>query len=215
VAEGNDLFGESWRYRDTILYPDRLGNSSDPSISTIPYIAFAQMGVEQVDPRWLHCGVLSFPPTAERLSFTFVTSGLSNAWDDGRSSPASISGLGIELCIDDRCDEHWPKDVLLRLSTMQLLIGAGRFTGARLLRHGDYIKIGAETFGEGSAMTTLLTTKVADLQLPSGTFEMMQLFAITDAERELGVRQGADALVVALRQYTTYPINDIMRSSVV
>jgi hypothetical protein len=76
-------------------------------------------------------------------NFTFVTSGLSNAWDDGRPDPGSVCGLRIELRIDTPLDAHWAKDVLLRLSAMQLLIGAGRITSARLLGHGDRLRIDA------------------------------------------------------------------------
>lgn len=215
MAKNNNWFQEAWEQRDNVLYPKALGGNGDGSIITIPHAAFAQMGVEQIDPRWLHCGVLTFPPTAKRDAFTFVTSGLSNAWDDDRPDPKSISGLGLEFRIDSISDEHWIKDVLLRLSAMQLLIGARRLSGARLLGHGDRIRVGAETFGEGSAMTTLLATKVAAFALPSGTFEMIQLFAITDRERELAATRGAEALVAALLERTTYPVNNIARRSAV
>jgi hypothetical protein len=215
MAEQSEWFEEAWHYRETVLYPQQVGKRSDGSIITIPYVAFAQLGAERVDPRWLHCGVLVFPPQREQTSFTFVTSGLSSAWDESEPHPESISGLGIELRLDNRADEDWAKDVLLRLAAMQLLIGCGKFTGARLLGHGDRVRVGSETFGEGSAMTSLLVTKLSDLKLPSGTFEMLQLFAITDRERELGATQGAEVLMQALRQNTTYPVNDITRQSVV
>jgi hypothetical protein len=215
VATDNDWFEETWRYRDTVLYPKQLGSGSTGTIVTIPYVAFAQMGVEQVDPRWLHCGVLVFPPTSGRRNFTFLTSGLSNAWDDDEPDPASISGLGLELRVDTVSDEHWAKDVLLRLSAMQLLVGAGHLAGVHLLGHGDRVRVGAETFGGESAMTNLLATEVADLQLPSGAFKLIQLFAITDAERQLATAQGTDALLTTLREQTAYPVNDIARRSTV
>jgi hypothetical protein len=215
VENESKWFEETWRYRDTVLYPDQFGRNAGGSIIPIPYAAFSQMGIDKVDPRWLHCGVLTFPPTTKGMGSTFVTSGLSNAWDEDRPDPASISGLGIELRIDNVSDEHWIKDVLLRLSAMQLLIGAKKLAGARLLANGDRVRIGSATFGEGSAMTSLLATKVADLQLPSGTFQMIQLFAITDPEREYAVMHGADALVAILRETTSYPVNEIARRSAV
>ena len=175
-SRGDEWFQQTWRYRDDFVYPQLLGGKTDGSVITIPHVAFAQLGVDQIDPRWLHCGVLTFPPAAERASFAFITSGLSNAWDDDRPDPASMSGLGIELRIDTIADEHWPKDVLLRLAAMQLLIGAGRFTGARRLADGDRIRVGAETFGDRSSMTTLVALKEAEVELPSGTFELIRLF---------------------------------------
>jgi hypothetical protein len=215
MSEDGDWFEETWRHRDTVLYPEILGRDSGSSIITIPYVAFEQLGASQVDPRWLHCGVLTFPPVTSNVGFTFVTSGLSNDWDDEGPDPTSTSGLGIELRVDNVSDEHWPKDVLLRLSAMQLLIGAGRFAGARLLGDGDRVRVGGETFGDGSDMTGLLATKVADLQIASGSFQMIGLFAISDAEREFAAANGAEALLSLLRENTTYPINDVTRRSVV
>lgn len=214
MTKENDWFEKTLRYRDTVLYPEHLGGGSTGTIITIPYDAFAQMGAQEVDPRWLHCGVLVFPPTPERRNFTFLTSGLSSAWDDDEPDPASVSGLGIELRIDTASDEHWAKDVLLRLSAMQLLVGAGRLAGARLLGHGDRVRVSAETFGEGSPMTSLLATEVADLELPSGTFRLIQMYAITDAERQLATAQGTEALLTPLREQTTYPVSNIMRHSI-
>ena len=207
-------FEDAWRYRDEVLYREQFGSGSLRTIHPIPYEAFAQLGFDQVDPRWLHCGVLTFPPAGGRPHFTFVTSGLSNAWEDDRPDPESRSGLGIELVIDNASDEHWVKDVLLRLSAAQLLIGAGRYSGARILADGDRIRVGPDTFGEQSVMTGLLATKVTDLQLPSGKFELIRLFAITDAERELAVRDGAESLVAVLGRRTTYPVNDVHRDGV-
>jgi hypothetical protein len=214
VSEG-DWFEDTWRYRDDVLYLEQLGGSSRGTIATIPYLAFAQLGTDQVDPRWLHCGVLVFPPAPRRAAFSFVTSGLSNAWDADIPDPMSVSGLGIELRIDNIGDEHWPTDVLLRLSAMQLLVGAGRFRGTRQIGHGDRVKVGAGTFGALSQMTALLATNEGQHNLPSGTFEMIQLFAISDAERELAAERGTDVLLEALRRDTTYPTNDITRQSVV
>lgn len=210
----DDWFEQAWRYRDEVIYPQLIGSKGDGSIITIPYVAFAQMGAEQVDPRWLHCGVLAFPPAADRRSFTFVTSGLSNAWDDDRPDAESVSGLGIELRMDTVGDDYWAKDVLLRLAAMQLLIGAGRFTGARLIGDGDRVRVGAETFGRGSAMTSLLATRDRRFELPSGTFEVLRLFAISEAEREYAASHGFESLVIALRGETTYPVNDVLRRSV-
>lgn len=215
VAEENEWFEETWRHRDEVLYPEHVGGSTDGSISTVPYVAFEQLGVVQVDPRWLHCGALTFPPTSKRAAFTLLTSGLSNAWDDDEPDAAGISGLGIELRLDNETDAHWMKDVLLRLSAMQLLIGAGRFPGARILGRGDRVSVGSETFESGSEMTALLATDVTRFQLASGSFDLLQLFAISEAEKDFAVARGADSLVELLRQKTKYPINDIARRSVV
>lgn len=64
-------------------------------------------------------------------------------------------------------------------------------------------------------MTSLLATEVANFQLPSGAFQLVQLFAITDAERQLATAHGTEALLAPLRDKTAYPVNDITRHSIV
>jgi hypothetical protein len=197
------------------VYPSLLGVKSTGSIVTIPYEAFAQMGFEQVDPRWLHCGMLTFPPASNRTQVTYLTSGLSSAWDDALPNPTALSGLGIELRLDSPSDEFWATDVLLRLSAMQLLIQAGRITGARVLGDGDRVRVGTETFGSGSKMVALLATGTTTHHLSSGHFRIIQLFPITEAEREYAGAKGAESLLDALRQNTAYPVSDLGRTSVV
>ena len=215
VAGKDEWFEETWRQRDEIVFPRHVGGNTDGSVSAIPYVAFKQLGVAQIDPRWMHCGVLTFPPTSSRPAFTLITSGLSNAWDDDEPNAAGVSGLGIELRLDNESNAHWMKDVLLRLSAMQLLIGVGRFPGARILGRGDRISVGNDTFGSRSRMAALLATDAIRFQLASGSFDLIQLFAITDAEREFAATRGEDSLVELLRQKTSYPINDIARGSIV
>jgi hypothetical protein len=208
-------FEETWKYRDEVLYPTQFGVKSSDSIVPIPYEAFAQIGAEQVDPRWLQCGVLTFPPTPTRAAFTYVTSRLSNAWDDDRPNAKSVSSLGIELRLDNTSEEGWPIDVLLRLSAMQLLIGAGRFATARVLDEEDRVRVSPETFGKTSSMVALLATNVAGFQLLSGSFRLIQLFAISDAEHEFAAKRGGKEFLKILREKTSYPTNDIARRSAV
>lgn len=209
-----DWFEEAWLHRERVVYPDYFRSRSDGAIVTIPRIAFAQMGIEQVDPRWLHCGVLKFPRVTNEGAITFVTSGLSNAWDAVRPDPDSPSGLGFELRIDNLGDEHWVVDILLRLSAMQLLIAAGKFKGVRLIAHGDRVRVSNDTFAGTTEMTSLLAVKDADLRLPSGTFELISLFTITDAERQLAMSEGAESLIDLLKAKTAFPVNDVTRRSV-
>ena len=215
MKKSSDWFEETWRDRDEVLYPKFFSRQSDRSIVTIPYAAFAQLGVNEVDPRWLHCGVLTFPPSNGEQSFTFATSGLSSAWDAEEPDSSSVSGLGVELRVDSGSNEPWVKDVLLRVSAMQLLIGAGYFENARILIDGDRIRVAPETFGDASVMTALLVTKIADFQLLSGKFSMMQLFPISNSERDLATAHGSNVLLSALQHKTTYPVSDVRRASIV
>ena len=214
-SEEGDWFHEVWRHRDEDVYPRLLGGSSGGQVFRIPYVAFSQLGAERVDPRWLHCGVLRFAPTADRHGFAFITSGLSNAWDDEQPNAAGVSGLGFELRLDNPTDEPWCKDVMLRLSALQLLVGAGRLPAGRLLEGDDVIIVGAQTFGGSTNMTALLASTIERVSLASGVFRILQLFAITDAEQRHASEHGEYALLSLLREKTAYPMNDVTRASVV
>lgn len=214
MSDEEDWFERSWTYRDQTLYRDFLGGEPDASIVTIPYVAFEQLGFKKIDPRWLHCGVLKFFPSVSSANFKFVTSGLSNAWDDQTPDSLSESGLGIEFRADSVTDEYWIIDVLLRLSAVQLLVGAGHLQGSRIASDGDRIVVGRNVFGESSVLDSLLATSVAKLRLPSGNFEVLQLFAISSAERDYATRHGHENLRNLLREKTSYPVNDITRSSI-
>lgn len=211
--EQANWFEEVWRYRDEELIPENVGGRSDGRVTTIPYEAFEQLGAHQVDPRWLHCGVLRFPPSRSTAAYSFVTSGLSNAWDAVQPDRASVTGLRIELRVDSESEDDWIVDTLLRLSAMQLLIGAGRFNG-RILAHGDRVRLGAGAFADDSSLTTLVAVKTADMTVESGTFSILHLVGITDAERDFAMTAGVEELLNVLRAKTRFPMTDVARPSV-
>ena len=62
-------------------------------------------------------------------------------------------------------------------------------------------------------MTGLLAVKDADLQIPSGSFAVLHLFAITDAERQLAAERGAEVLIERLQEKTSFPVSDTTRPS--
>lgn len=67
-----------WAHREEVLYPEFFGPLA-PSIAPLSGELFHEMfKQESVDPRWLHVGVMTAPPTAQRTTWIYVTSGLSN-----------------------------------------------------------------------------------------------------------------------------------------
>ena len=208
-------FESAWAAREEESYRRYLGGGSDEKIVPIPYEAFSGLGVTQVDPRWLDCGVLLYRPVETRAVYTRMTSGLSNAWEDAFPNPEGVSGLGIELRIDTVRDEFWALDVLLRLAALQLLIGAGCLPNARLLASGGRVRVASATFGQDSAMVGLLAVSVATLTIPTGRFGVLQLYPVTEAELQFASTEGSDVLLARLREHAAFPVADIHRRSAV
>lgn len=93
---------EVWTYREEVLYPDLFG-STRRGIFTLDQALFAQVfGEEQVDPRWLFLGVFEFAPTAQRSSWLYVTSGMSNPWETEPEDyrPDDDAWLGVEFVME-------------------------------------------------------------------------------------------------------------------
>jgi Suppressor of fused protein (SUFU) len=200
--------------RDTEVYQRLMGREPLGPIVTIPRAEFARAGVKDVDPRWLRCGVLTFPPREAATTFTFVTTGLTDAEYGRRRPTRPRAGLGLELRIDTANDEEWAKTALLRVAASQLVIAAGTGGGSHLLAHGDLVRTDTLPCGTVSEMTTFLATAAGHYELPTGPFELISLFAITDTERRFNTLFGLRPLITLLRNHTSYPINDLPRQGV-
>jgi hypothetical protein len=122
--------------------------------------------------------------------------------------------LGIELCLQNPIKADWVLDVLLRIAAMEILIGAGFIRNARVLGHGDRIALAASAFG-ASEMTSVVAVKGAEFHLGTGSFFLMLLFPISDAERKHAATYGADDLIGKLKANTAFPVSSTPRKSVV
>ena len=102
-----DLLERSWAQREESVYP-RVFGPLEPSIAPLEVALFRDMfGQSTVDPRWLHVGVMVAPPSGERRSWVYVSSGLSNPWD--AEAPDTFSGLGCEFVLQTMDRADWPK----------------------------------------------------------------------------------------------------------
>lgn len=120
-------FERVWEYREETLYPRTFGTGSDGGIFVLTHELFnMRFGEATVDPRWLHHGVLVFPPVHPNTSWRYVSSGLSNAWEDDRPDPSGWSGLGIELVLQTPEKAQWGLNVTLNILAYQLLLAVGR-----------------------------------------------------------------------------------------
>jgi len=92
-------FEAAWADREERLYPILFG-PMPPNIYPLDFEIFSGMTpADRIDPCWLTHGVFEIPPNASRPSWLYVSSGLSNAWEDDSLDPDSQSGLGCELTL--------------------------------------------------------------------------------------------------------------------
>ena len=93
MSEWRHWFEEVWAYREDTVYP-RLFGPVGRGIFPLSHTIFTDVFKQEFDPRWLHFGVFEIPPTKERDAWLYVTSGMSNAWEDEKPNPLGPSGFG-------------------------------------------------------------------------------------------------------------------------
>lgn len=209
-----------WTHREEVVYP-RLFGPLMPSIAPLSAELFRDMfRQESVDPRWLHVGVMTAPPSGQRASWLYVTSGLSNPWeDDGPRSPGEPSGLGREFVLETTEPADWAIVRLQHVAAFELLLAAGRYPGHEPLGVHDRLPLrGPITLGGDSALRWLLVATGAGyasrIPMESGAVDLLTLVGITDDEAAFGREQGGDELVARLRAGGSFPVSDPRRASV-
>lgn len=211
-------FEQAWEQREEQVYPERFGSLSR-GIFTLSAELFRQtFKVEDPDPRWLHCGVLEYAPSATRSSWLYVSSGMSNDWDSTTPNPAGATGLGCELVMECPNQADWAVGHLLRLTAFQLLLGGNRFPGRSPLQDMDRIPLGAPIVTGGSALSWLLlgppTRFERRVQLLSGYFDLIQVSAIGEQEALFARNQGSPALFEQLLSNRAWPLCDPERPEI-
>ncbi|MGE5326957.1 MAG: suppressor of fused domain protein [Deltaproteobacteria bacterium] len=218
MADGDKWFENAWAVREEKVYPSLFGPCGGDSIYPLDQVIFEVFKKGGSDPRWLTHGVIKFPPTEARKSWLFVTSGLSNAWEDKEPEPEGPSGLGCELVMETCGDFGWALFHLRRLLAYQTLLGWGRYEGKDCLGFGDRIPLQAPIDGNQSLLTWCLVVPPAgyppEFQLPSGRVTLLHIVGVTDAEIRFAGEQGYPALLRKLSP-SGYPVTDASRDSVV
>ena len=213
-----DWFEDAWRIREETLYGQLFGDAGD-QIHVLSFEKFDYpFGQTEVDPRWLTHGVLVFPPDARSPHWRYVTSGLSNAWEDATPDPNGPSGLGVEYVMTTAAREEWALNVTLNMLAYQLLLAAGRYGEPSLIGVHHRVPLNGPIDGEDSVLTHILFGPADDLgeqQLPTGSFRFLHLVGISAAEKEHAREHGGDALLELLQQQAAYPLTDARRASLV
>lgn len=93
---------EVWTYHEEIAYPKFFGTLSR-GIFPLEVEMFERIfDFQEVDPRWLHLGVMEFKPTPTRASWLYTTSGASTPSETESEDyrPDEYSWLGVEFVIE-------------------------------------------------------------------------------------------------------------------
>ncbi|MGC5700832.1 suppressor of fused domain protein [Pseudomonas sp. NFXW11] len=207
----------AWEQREEQLYRELFGDLG-PGIYPLDMSIFSEVfGQAEVDPRWLTHGVFEVAPNAGRNSWLYVTSGLSNAWEDEQPEPDGWSGLGQELLLETREQSPWALRLLRNFCGYQLLLAAGRYGEQEPLQAWDRMRTREPIDGADSTLQALLFMPAPNfggtLQLLSGRFEFLQILGLTPAEHAWGQSHGYPALVERLAAAGVSPVNDPQRPS--
>src|SRR6185369_15852338 len=110
-----------WEHREEVIYVDLFGDPDPQGIYTLqPHVFERRFGPQPIDPRWLTHGVMVFPPTSRHSGWSYVSSGLSNAWEDEEPNPQGPSGLGCEFVLELVSPQLWAIGQVQELIAFQL-----------------------------------------------------------------------------------------------
>ena len=215
-SEWQEWFEKVWEYREVVLYPSLFGKESR-GIFPIPADMITGMfKQESLDPRWLHYGVFEFAPTANRQSWLYVTSGMSNDWEADKPDPTTPSRLGCEFVFETVQQSDWAIRRLLQVMTFQILICHGRFPNSSPLGDYDRIPLRGSIQPEPSALTFLLLAPTSVFpraaQLDSAPFDFYHVVGISESEAAYGRSHYGEELVRKLLAQGYFPVTDPRRN---
>ncbi|MFM1873713.1 MAG: hypothetical protein RL398_3135 [Planctomycetota bacterium] len=207
-----------WTERDERVYRSLFGD-----LGKGPYVAgdrpYHQFN-KPAHPGWLHHAVFACPPNAERDTWLYVTSGLSNPWNlsEPERDPTGFSGVGFELVIETPTEAPWAVPLLHNLMAYELLVAVGTYEGQQLFEYGNRVPLNAAIDGEGgSAIRWLLIEQPkhypSAFELPSGRVDLFHLVGATDEEVKFARQTNQDMLVALLQREGAHPATDAGRKS--
>lgn len=147
---------------------------------------------------WSGGGVYQFPPSGQRMSWHYVTSGLSQPAidDDGNAEPIvdddgeRYSGFGIELVISTIEKAAWAPDVLFNLVKYLLFQESARviLPGDRIPCNGPLVLDTTTPLNHLVAATS--TDYETEILLPVGQCHLVHLIGCTQGEIDAALSMG-------------------------
>jgi hypothetical protein len=169
---------KSWEEREEKSYKEIFGNTG-PGIFPLSNQTFDRMDAKSIDPRWLTHGVFKCPPTGQRKTWTYVTSGMSNPWET--EGPEEYSGLGVEFLMETENEETWAIEVLQSLMAYNLLLATGQMGDFPPLDYGHRVPLALSE----SIKTMMFARPInfpSNISIMSGSIDLLQVVGITLSE---------------------------------
>lgn len=213
---------EVWRLREERVYPTLFGPVGRGIFPLTQELFGKRFGQRDVDPRWLFLGIFEFPPTPERSSWLYVTSGYSNPWNEEPEAynPAGESGFGIEFTFAVSEQGDWAVETLQSMLAFDLLLRAGRFPNGQPLSLHDRIPLRGPVNGRPNCeirnVIMVEPEQIAlEFSLPSGQVLFLGFTGVTDAELTFAKASGSEPLIRLLRAAGHHPITNPHRPSLI
>jgi Suppressor of fused protein (SUFU) len=211
---------EVWRLREEDIYPKLFGPVGHGIFPLTQELFGRRFGQHEIDPRWLFLGLFEFPPTADRNSWIYVTSGYSNPWEVEPEAydPAGELGAGVEFTFAVSEQGDWAIETLQAMLAFDLLLGAGRFANGKQLSLHDRIPLRGPLNGKPDCEIRNLVLvqreeRPQDFLLPSGRVSLVGFTGVTDPELDFAKSNGSAALIDRLRDAGYHPVTNPNRQS--
>jgi hypothetical protein len=181
---------ESWVEREEKSYKEIFGETG-PGIFPLSNEIFERLNAKGIDPRWLTHGVFKCPPTNNRGTWAYVTSGMSNPWES--EEPEEYSGLGVEFVMETENEENWAVEVLQTLMAYNLLLAAGQMGDFPPLDYGHRVPLALSQ--SIKAMMFAYPVNFADhFTIKSGRVDLLQAVGITPSELEVAKQTSSEEI---------------------
>ncbi len=201
---------ESWEEREEKSYKEIFGDTG-PGIFPLSNEIFDRMNAKGVDPRWLTHGVFKCPPTENRNTWAYVTSGMSNPWES--EEPEEYSGLGVEFLMETENEEIWAIEVLQTLMAYNLLLAAGQMGDYPSLDYGHRVPLSLSEY-----IKTMLFAHPVNFTdhffIKSGRVDLLQAVGITPSELNEAKLTSSDEIAQKLISNTGGLVTSKERDSV-
>lgn len=184
------LLEDAWKEREEKLYKQIFGDIG-LEIYPLSMEIFNRLNADTIDPRWLTHGVFRSPPTKNRKTWAYVTSGMSNPWES--ESIEEYSGLGVEFIMETDKEEMWAIEVLQTLMAYNILLDIGKMENYLPLDYGNRVPLSlSETIK--IMMFTHPINFPNNFSIKSGKVDLLQVVGITLEELEIAKQTSSKEL---------------------
>ena len=194
-----------WEERLEEVYPRLFGALDEKIYPLQPELFVEVFNQQRYNPKWLSFAVVVSPPNPDRDTWLYLSSGISDPWDDGtyEPQPDEYSGMGAEWVLETVSESPWAISLLQTVMGYHILTIEGEMGHVPAPTYGDGIRLGRSILGEQeSTLQNLLIVKPvhypSSFRIRTGHADIFHLIGITDNEYLFGETHGNDALIEKL-----------------